>query len=438
MSDEVNNGNNAPRDREPEIQNFKCPNCGGIMKWNIKKRGFMCSSCGTPGELDTDNKKVLEHPLSQYQKREDELTGASVTSTSDNSDAENAPSNVRRVIYCKTCGSQIEFEANQTAAVCPMCGSSQVDAKSQAFGIPPDGVVPFMIDEDDAKARFKQWVRHRWFAPSKLKLAYQTGKLTPVYIPIWTYDLDVTATYTGMGGRIVSVRDGKGNIRSQTNWFPVSGTVSERLDDVPVFAGTDKNAKTLSGILPFNTQEGSYPYSPAFLSGVNSERYAFSAVEGFKRVKNQVDAELKARAQNSIIARGFNTATVSRVNADYGDPCYKQILAPVWISNFVYNKKNYTYAINGDTGNICGERPYSPLKIAVAVLIAAVAVALFLIWDMSTLNNGSESQEPSSGYYEYYNDYDNYGGYDNYYNNYNSGGSYYDYPDLSGGEITQN
>ena len=68
MSDEVNNGNNgtAPRDREPEIQSFKCPNCGGIMKWNIKKRGFMCSSCGTPGELDTDNKKVLEHPLSQY------------------------------------------------------------------------------------------------------------------------------------------------------------------------------------------------------------------------------------------------------------------------------------------------------------------------------------------------------------------------------------
>ena len=406
-------------DREPEIQNYKCENCGGIMKWNIRKRRFMCSSCGTPGELDTDNSKVLEHPLSEYQKREDELTGASVTSTSDNLDDMNAPTNARRVVYCKTCGSVIEFESNQTAAVCPMCGSSQVDAKRQAFGIPPDGVVPFAIDEDDAKARFKQWIGHRWFAPSKLKLAYQSGKLEPIYIPIWTYDLDVTATYSGMGGRIVTVGGGKNGVRTRTEWFPVSGTVSERLDDVPVFAGSDSNLKALSGVMPFNTQSGSYPYSPAFLSGVSSEHYAFSAVEGFSRVKSSVEAELRARAQNSIIAQGFSTANVTRISADYGNPGYKQILAPVWTSNFTYNKKNYTYAINGDTGNVSGERPYSPVKITIAALIAALLVVLFFAWDMSTLNNDSapEPDYNNGAYYDsydYYDDYDYYGGYDNY------------------------
>lgn len=403
----VNEQSTVPKKRH--IESFKCQNCGGKLGWNIRKHQFMCSSCASPFALDLDNSKVVEHPLSEYETREAKLTGAKIASTSDNSDDMNAESNVSKIIYCRTCGAEIEFGEYQTSTVCPMCGSSQVDVGRQTAGIPPDGVVAFRIDADDAQNKFRQWVKKRWFAPNKLKVAYQTGKLNGVYIPFWTYDTDATAHYSGLGGRVTTYRDSKGNTRTKTSWYPVSGRISYNFDDYPICAGNPKNSDVLVGVLPFNTQLGSYPYSDAFLSGIGSEHYAFSAIEGFKKAKPEMDSLLKEIANQDIISRGYSQAQVTSIKSNFSDPGYKQILAPVWTSNFTYNKKNYVYAINGETGKVTGQRPYSAVKIAIAVIIATILFTWFCI---ASYDDGGNSYE-SSGYYESYTDSDSY------YNNYN-------------------
>ena len=48
------------------------------------------------------------------------------------------------------------------------------------------------------------------------------------------------------------------------------------------------------------------------------------------------------------------------------------ILLPVWLAAYKYRGKTYRFVVNGRTGRVQGERPYSAWKIAFAVLIGLI------------------------------------------------------------------
>jgi hypothetical protein len=58
----------------------------------------------------------------------------------------------------------------------------------------------------------------------------------------------------------------------------------------------------------------------------------------------------------------------------------KHILLPVWLSTFRYNNKVYQFLINARTGEVQGERPYSPAKITLAV-VGGILLVLFLYFE---------------------------------------------------------
>ncbi|HVI00236.1 MAG TPA: hypothetical protein VM869_16075, partial [Enhygromyxa sp.] len=49
-------------------------------------------------------------------------------------------------------------------------------------------------------------------------------------------------------------------------------------------------------------------------------------------------------------------------------------LLPLWISSFRYDDKVYRFVVNARTGEIAGERPYSKLKIAMAIIAAILVI----------------------------------------------------------------
>jgi hypothetical protein len=55
------------------------------------------------------------------------------------------------------------------------------------------------------------------------------------------------------------------------------------------------------------------------------------------------------------------------------------LLLPVWLLAYRYGGRSYRVAVNACTGEVNGERPYSAIKIALAV-IAALAIALVVAW----------------------------------------------------------
>ena len=346
---------------------FVCDGCGGVLQFDIKKQQFLCSSCKAPKDMEMLSGEVKENDFSHYHAREaagDEFPG--LTS-----------------IICQNCGAETIFDAYDTATVCPMCKAPKIFAEKQITGVPPDGLIPFQIDRQDAAQCFHKWIRGLWFAPNRLKKAYSEGELRGVYLPFWTYDAQAFASDTGSGGERYTTKDSDGNTQTETRWYPVSGSVSNFFNDVQICA-SDLESKALSDkILPFDTIHKTRKYSPEYLSGFFAERYQVKADRGFEEAKDWMEGQLEDMAHSDILSRGYDVAQVNSLDAIYEDVTYKQVLLPVWVSSFSYSGKLYQYAINGETGEVGGQRPYSiPKIVACIILVTAIIGGLVYYFDI--------------------------------------------------------
>lgn len=343
---------------QERVDRHVCANCGGTVKWNIAKQQLECASCRTPYEARTTVERVEEHDFAEYVQREGEWVSFPETT----------------IIICGTCGAHIAVDDTCTATVCPMCGSTQLLEGRQEAGVPPDGVIPFRIDRETAQQNFSKWVKSRWFAPNRLKQAYQAGKLQGIYLPFWTFDAQVTSHYRGQGGKTYVVTDKDGNRDTKVRWFPVSGEIEGHYDDLQVCATLHEASQVVEKVLPYNTVENTTPFSSSYLSGFLAERYAIPATDAVETAREQVYDDQERLAEQDILSRRYDRARVSSLDITYHTLTYKHVLLPAWTSAFAYKGKQYMYIINGESGKVGGQRPYSILKIAAAVAVAAAVV----------------------------------------------------------------
>lgn len=338
----------------PQTEGFVCPNCGGGLRHDPKKDKFLCTSCGYEGEINALVETIQEYSFNDYQQRERESVSFEGLSVS----------------ACQRCGCQVTFDEKQTATTCPMCGSTQVNIAKQRTGIPPEGIIPFRVDKTEAAQKFREWVKGLWFAPTKLKQSVQEGKLTGKFVPFWTYDSQVVATYTGQGGRNRTVKDKDGKETTVTDWYPTSGIVSRDFDDIAVCAVKGEGAADVEAVRPFDTVRELKPFAGEYLAGYNAELYSIKADEGFETAKERMEDTMRDLAASDICCR-FDSARSVLINPRYTNVTYKHVLLPVWSSLFAYSGKTYRYVVNGATGAVFGQRPYSVLKILGAILVGA-------------------------------------------------------------------
>lgn len=346
---------------EIETEKFICKNCGGIIKFDISKQEFECSSCKEKYTFETISDKVREFDFNDYYERE----------------RQSVPFEGTAVVNCQNCGVEISFDEHQIATVCPMCSSTQVATVKQRAGIPPEGIIPFKIDKKEAQERFRVWIKKLWFAPNDLKKSYGEGSLMGMYLPFWTYDANAISFYTGEGGRNRVVKDKEGKEKTVTDWYHVSGVVQDSFDDILVCAS--EKEKDIEGILPYNTTTNTKPYSPSYLSGYYTEIYKLKADKGFEQAKRVIDDTMHNLAERDVL-RSYDKVRSIRLNTKYNDVTYKHLLLPLWSASFGYKGKTYRYMINGETGKVSGRRPYSAPKIIAAILAILAAIALVVLY----------------------------------------------------------
>src|SRR5439155_4393445 len=91
-------------------------------------------------------------------------------------------------IRCTGCGATVLLEDKVATDQCPFC-LTHLESKPEAATdmIQPEGLLPFAIDERNARQRFNAWVESLWFAPSELRKLANLGQIQGVYLPYWTY-----------------------------------------------------------------------------------------------------------------------------------------------------------------------------------------------------------------------------------------------------------
>ncbi len=73
---------------------------------------------------------------------------------------------------------------------------------------------------------------------------------------------------------------------------------------------------------------------------------------------------------------GGDRQRISNIDTNLSDVTFKHVLLPVWMAAYKYRGKTYRFVVNGQSGRVQGERPYSAWKIAAAVSLGLVLLAV--------------------------------------------------------------
>ena len=281
-----------------------------------------------------------------------------------------------RVVSCPNCGAQTEFDADLHAAECPFCATPVVTDTGTHRHIKPRGLLPFELDEGRARVALTDWLGSLWFAPNGLMDYARKGrKMNGIYVPYWTFDADTKSQYTGQRGTYyyetkTVMRDGKRRqVRvRKTRWRGVSGRVARFFDDVLVLASKSLPKRYTDGLEPWDLS-ALEPYKPEYLAGLRAEGYQVELVDGFDEARAYMDRMIRRDVKYDI---GGDDQRVGNVSTDISDVTFKHILLPVWLAAYKYRGQTYRFVVNGRTGRVQGERPYSAWKIAIAVVIGLI------------------------------------------------------------------
>lgn len=349
---------------------FPCAQCGALLRFDPGAASLNCEYCGHVNPIARSTTAIAE------------LDFRAATAAARQSQATQEVA----ALKCNSCGAEFTPDAKAEASACPFCGSSVVHQAPRAEQLKPKSVLPFKITKDDAQARFRDWLKGLWFAPNKLKEFARADRsgLAGIYTPYWTYDAQTTSQYTGERGvnrtvyRTVTVTvNGRPETRTEavtvTDWYPASGTVRRNFDDVLVLASDSLPRKYTDRLAPWDLQSLS-PYNESYLAGFRAERYQVGLEAGFERAREVMAPQIVADCKANI---GGDQQRVHSVNTSYGAITYKHVLLPIWLAAYQFRGRAFRFVINGRTGAVQGERPYSAAKIA--LLVGGVILAIIVI-----------------------------------------------------------
>ncbi len=348
---------------------FPCDQCGSDLVFDARSQTLRCTRCDFSKAIALDGAPpVQEQDLSRAL---DNLSHRK------NAGAVALPA---LEVQCDTCGAKVVFANNVTSKECEYCGAPRqrggVHAASDRIAV--DGMLPFQVEQRTAADALASWVKSRWFAPNEFLRRGVEGKFSGNYLPFWTYDAMTANWYTGERGEHYTVeveRDGKKERETRTRWYPASGSFTRFFDDVMVCATEGLPKKVIQELEPW-PMERVVPYTQQLLAGFGAKTYDITVGDGFREAKQRMDAAIHDEARRRI---GGDEQRVHSVKSRYDALTYKHLLLPVWMLTYRFHEKPYRVVVNATTGEVQGERPYSAVKIALAVIAAIIAVIIVVM-----------------------------------------------------------
>ncbi len=350
-----------------------CNNCGAKLIFEPGTDNLKCEFCGAVNKIETDETEKAEAVKElDYENFVNNNNSEKIKITT---------------IKCDTCGAETTFDSDIITSICDFCGSPLISENTHTSEIiSPKALLPFKITKKQALELYQKKIQKLWFAPSKLKTKTgNTAKLSGVYIPFWTFDTHTRINYRGKRGddyieKTIS-DDGETISSRRTKWTNVSGNINMYFNDIIVPASKSLPTDLIYDLDPWNLKE-LVPYNTKYLSGFKTETYQINLKKGFDTAKIKIEPDIRFKIRQDI---GGDRQQIDFVNTEYSNTKFKHILMPVWISSYKYNDKIYRFIINAQTGKVKTERPWSKIKIIIAVA-AIISITGALIYFLQNIN----------------------------------------------------
>ncbi|MGG4393655.1 TFIIB-type zinc ribbon-containing protein [Paenibacillus thiaminolyticus] len=326
---------------------YKCPNCGSGMEFNADTGMLSCRSCGRE-----DNIEQIPDPLMKQVFSEEDGT---------------------REYHCNSCGAVIITEAETSATNCNFCGSAVVLGDRLTGELAPAKIIPFSISKEQAMKAFRKWCRGGLVTPSGFMTADRIKGITGLYVPFWLYDLHNEVEAHARATRVSTYRSGDYEY-TKTDYYDVYREIHLDYVRVPIDASKKMNDELMDKLEPFPYGKLERFKTP-YLAGYIAEKYSYNEEQLYPRVKHKVEDYIRSYIKSTV--SGYTTVNYTDVNIDTELERADYVLLPVWMVNYDYNKKEYTFAMNGQTGKVVGKPPISKGK--VAAWFAGISAASFLV-----------------------------------------------------------
>lgn len=351
-----------------EEHRFPCETCGSDLRFDPGESQLICDHCG--------NTEPIENGPWNRSEAVVELDFRSALKAG----LGTAEIEEHHTSSCPNCGARVEFDAAIHAIECPFCATPVVTDTGTSRQIKPRAVLPFMLDESKARVAMTDWMGSLWFAPSGLRDYARKGRrMSGVYTPCWTFDAETDSNYRGQRGTVHHRnRTVRRNGRSETiretevRWRSVQGRVARFFDDVLVVASTALPEKFRRTLVRWDLTRLE-PYQPEYLAGFRAEAYTIELENAFGEAREIMDRQILRDVKFDI---GGDRQQVEHVDTRLSDVTFKHILVPVWIAAYRFRGRGYRFVVNGQTGEVRGERPWSAWKIALAVVAGLILAAV--------------------------------------------------------------
>lgn len=241
----------------------------------------------------------------------------------------------------------------------------------------PQAVLRFTLDRVAAENALARWAESHWFAPKRVNRLTALDNLRPLFVPYRVFEARALARYRGKRGdhywsertRSDSPARRSHEVR-ETAWRSVEGLVDRRFGGVVVSAATrPEGADRLDSWL----LDKVVAHSPEAVEGLEVAAVDVDPALGWTRAEERMARVIEEACAEDI---GGDEQSVDSVETELSDRIHTMALFPVWAGSYRYRGKDWPVVINGRSGRVEGDHPYSRVKIALFILVLVLAAVL--------------------------------------------------------------
>lgn len=354
-----------------------CEACGSPRQTSAR----FCTACGVP--FETPNEKIDLPAVLDWQ------LPSSKPNHRAEADHELAIGAHGSSFHCDSCGADVDVPPGKSSLRCPFCDSTYVVevSKEKRRTQPPEFVIGFSITREKALELFFQWLgKNSWFRPGDLPAKANTDKQQGIYLPFWHFSMVADSEWSAQIGEYwyrtetyrVKTSDGKTETRTrvvqETEWWPLSGEFRKYYSGYMVSASKGLPQAEALAIQPYQLSN-MMRYRPHYLAGWLVEEYSISKEQALEMTKAEFQRREKENIANFLPGDTQSGLSVS-TRLDLGGT--DLILLPVHVLSYRYRDKVFRFLVNGQTGKIYGEKPWSSARITIAVIGVAVLLIVLI------------------------------------------------------------
>lgn len=357
-----------------DLQEFKCPCCGGSIEFNSETQKMQCPYCDT--EFDVDALKGYEDESKIDTPDEMEWE------TSAGTQWQEGETDGLRVYVCKSCGGEIVGDETLGATSCPYCDNPVVMTGQFSGSLKPDYVIPFKKDKEDAKKAMRQHTKGKRLIPKVFKDENHIDEIKGVYVPFWLFDADADANIRYKATKTHTWSDSN-YYYTRTSFFAVHRSGSIGFERVPVDGSTKMADDLMESIEPYDFADA-VDFKTAYLSGYLADKYDVDADDSITRANQRIKNSTEQAFAETV--EGYSSVIPESSTIKLSSGKAKYALYPVWLLNTNWKGQKYVFAMNGQTGKFVGNLPldkaaYKKWLFGLTGAISAAVFALsFLLW----------------------------------------------------------